>query len=201
MDWEVPDCIPRQPGRRRLWLTADEHYSHRRIIGYQSRPFSSLEEMNSTLVTRHNELVKEGDTVIHVGDFSFGRADDFLRVASLLNGTHCFMDGSHDRSMREFFSSPELTASNSRFHLLPKLFEFTFSGVKVVLCHYALHNWWASHYQGSSAHFHGHSHGRFTSPFHALDIGVDTNDFRPYLIEEAIIKAQTKPPSQLSPPN
>lgn len=157
--------------------------------------------MDATLIARHNSVVSQSDTVIHVGDFSFGRADDFLRVASQLRGTHYFMDGSHDRSMREFFSSPELRAASPNLFLLPKLFEFTFQKTKVVLCHYAMHSWWASHYKGSSVHFHGHSHGRFSSPFAAVDIGVDTNDFYPYRIEEAIALANSKPLPSGHPPH
>lgn len=193
MDWDVPKIIPRQPGRRKLWLTADEHYGHRRILQYQSRPFSTVEEMDDTLVRRHNEAVGSDDVVIHIGDFSFGKGEDFARVARKLNGTHFFMDGSHDRSMREFFSRPEdFGGTGDRLFLLPKLFEFTFRRTKVVLCHYAMHSWWASHYPTSSVHFHGHSHGRFDSPKQAVDVGVDTNEFYPYEVEAAIAKALGK---------
>jgi calcineurin-like phosphoesterase family protein len=198
MDWNVPPEIPRQPGRKKLWVTADEHYGHRRIIGYQSRPFGTPEEMDAELIRRHNCVVSAADTVIHVGDFSFGRAADFHRTASSLHGVHFFMDGSHDRSMREFFSSPDYEThrlQSPHIKLLPKLFEFTYGKTKVVLCHYALHSWWASHHRGSSVHLHGHSHGRFSSPFCAIDIGVDTNNFYPYLVEDALALAQAKAPS------
>jgi len=202
MDWDVPSVIPRQPGRRRLWLTSDEHYNHRRILQYQGRPFSSVEEMNDQLVFRHNSVVKDGDVVIHIGDFSFGKGDDFGKIAQRLTGTHFFMDGSHDRSMREFFTeNQEWRRGEGRLFLLPKLFEFTFQKTKIVLCHYAMFSWWASHYTGSSVHFYGHSHGRFSSPKHAIDIGVDTNDFFPYKIEEAISKAQNKARDEVSSEN
>jgi len=192
MDWIVPVKIPRQPGRKKLWVTADEHYGHRRIISYQNRPFASVEEMDREISDRHNSVVAEDDTVIHVGDFSFGTAEDFIRLTASLRGTHYFMDGSHDYAMRKFFASPTLVQSYSRLQLLPKLFEFTYSGTKVVLCHYALHSWWASYHPGASVHLHGHSHGRFSSPFAAIDIGVDTNNFYPYEIGHAISLALSK---------
>ena len=193
MDWDIPQIIPRQSGRRKLWLTADEHYFHRKIMGYQNRPFSSLDEMNNSLVERHNDAVGDQDVVIHIGDFSFGRGEDFSRIAERLRGTHFFMDGSHDRAMREYFTqNHQWREGEGRFFLLPKLFEFTFGKTKVVLCHYAMESWWASHYPESSVHFHGHSHGRFTSAKQAIDVGVDTNDFRPYQVEEAIERARRK---------
>lgn len=193
MDWNVPTIIPRQPGRRKLWLTADEHYGHRRILQYQNRPFSSVDEMNDHLVEQHNSVVGGEDVVIHVGDFSFGKADDFSRVAGRLKGTHFFMDGSHDISMRDYFSEEQgKIPSSGKLFLLPKLFEFTFQKIKIVLCHYALESWWASYYAGSSVHFHGHSHGRFTHAKQAIDIGVDTNNYLPYKIEDAIGLALAK---------
>jgi calcineurin-like phosphoesterase family protein len=186
LPWDIPKEIPRQSGKKKLWLTSDEHYKHRKIIRYQNRPFSSIEEMDECLKRNHNSLVKPEDCVIHIGDFSFGKANDFKEIALSLNGKHFFMDGSHDRSLREFFASNELKegTQNSLF-LLPKLFEFTFNGQKIVLCHYSLQKWWASHY--GSYHFYGHSHGNNENVIkNSRDIGVDTNNFFPILIEDAI---------------
>ena len=105
------------------------------------------------------------------------------------------MDGSHDQSLRSFFETQEsfedLTWQN-KVGLLPKLFEFTFNGEKIVLCHYALKKWWASHY--GSFHFYGHSHGNDTAPIpNSRDIGVDTTNFFPILIEDAIASVRINP--------
>lgn len=185
--WEIPKSIPRQSGNKKLYLTSDEHYHHKNILVYQNRPFNSVEEMDQTLITNHNSIVKDHDSVIHIGDFSFGKSQDFLKTALKLNGTHYFMDGSHDRSLREFFK-PKLGQeinTNLKIILLPKLFEFTFNGEKIVLCHYSLKKWWASHY--GSFHFYGHSHGKDKNPLpNSRDIGVDTTNFFPILIENAM---------------
>jgi calcineurin-like phosphoesterase family protein len=204
LPWEIPSIIPRQSGRRKLYLTSDEHYSHKKILQYQKRPFASLQEMNQELVLRHNSVVKENDVVIHVGDFSFGKAQHFYRTAMSLNGTHFFMDGSHDWSLRDFFAGKEDPALPSviqpgwetKLFLLPKLFEFTFRGEKIVLCHYAMQKWWASHY--GSYHFYGHSHGKESNRLpNSRDIGVDTTNFYPILIEDAInsVKTEKKEPT------
>ena len=55
------------------FFTADEHYNHENIIFYCSRPFESVKEMNEELIKRHNLVVHDGDTVIHVGDFTLSR--------------------------------------------------------------------------------------------------------------------------------
>lgn len=192
--WDIPKNLPRQSGKRKLYLTSDEHYHHRKILLYQDRPFQSLEEMNQTLIENNNSIVKNSDSVIHIGDFSFGKSEDFLKSALSLTGTHYFMDGSHDRSLRKFFESSKESSNKdweSKIVLLPKLFEFTFNGEKVVLCHYALKKWWASHY--GSFHFYGHSHGKDNDPLpNSRDIGVDTTNFFPILIENAIESVRIK---------
>lgn len=183
--WDVPAQIPRQFGKRKLWLTADEHYRHKNIIAYQNRPFSDLSEMDETLITNHNSVVNDDDVVIHIGDFCFGKGGDFARFAKRLTGTHFFMDGSHDHCLRDFFSCPEeFGGTEGKLFLLPKLFEFTFGGKKVVLCHYSLRTWWASHYD--SYHFFGHSHGRLPNLGRSRDVGVETNNYFPIEIEAAM---------------
>lgn len=185
--WHVPVGIPRQPGRKKLWLTSDEHYGHKNILVYQERPFANLMEMNCSLIENHNSVVGEEDTVIHVGDFSFGDAKFFENTVRRLNGCHYFMDGSHDRAMREYFDNAQY--ADPKVTLLPKLFEFTYSGRSVVLCHYQMTAWKASHH-GESVHFYGHSHAR-TKPDKArrcMDVGVDTETavFFPIQIDRAI---------------
>ena len=74
--------------------------------------------------------------------------------------------------------------ANIKAVLLPKLFEFKYNQRKIVLCHYAMTKWWASHYD--SLHFHGHSHGKLAAGKNFRDVGVDTTNFNPILIDDAI---------------
>lgn len=186
--WTVPNSLPRQPGRKKLWITADQHYGHKKILAYQGRPYPDIVAMNSDLAARHNSKVSKHDHVIHIGDFSFGGPEFFRSTALALNGVHYFMDGSHDRAMRAFFTKPDIYGgTENRLFLLPKLFEFTYSGRQVVLCHYRLESWWASHH-GKSVHFHGHHHAKRPPKPRCRDIGVDCPDvnFGPILIDDAI---------------
>ncbi len=49
------------------WWTSDYHFSHANIIRYCirycNRPFETVEEMNETIIRKHNERVKPEDTV------------------------------------------------------------------------------------------------------------------------------------------
>ena len=184
------EFIPKQLNKgRRLYLTADEHYFHTKIIKYCNRPFGSVQEMNEALVVRHNSLVRDRDCVIHIGDFSLSSLEEFISVIMRLNGYHFIMDGSHDMALNKFVSL-KLDVLNDKLCILPKLYEFRYSGHKIALCHYAMLRWWASHH--GSLHFFGHSHGKLQHPGRAMDVGVDTNEFYPYLIEDVIAKTLNK---------
>lgn len=43
------------------WWTSDYHFSHANIIKYCGRPFETVEEMNETIIRKHNERVKPED--------------------------------------------------------------------------------------------------------------------------------------------
>jgi calcineurin-like phosphoesterase family protein len=78
------------------WFTSDEHYGHKNIIVYSNRPFGSVEEMTERLISNHNNRVRPGDTVFHLGDFTFS-SRLLEAVLPRLNGAHYLVCGNHDR--------------------------------------------------------------------------------------------------------
>ncbi len=78
------------------WFTSDQHFGHRNIIAYSSRPFANLDEMHEALIARHNAVVAASDDVWHLGDFAL---DDRLVKVFLprLNGRHFLVAGNHDK--------------------------------------------------------------------------------------------------------
>ena len=52
------------------WFTGDQHFNHENIVTkFVFRPFQTVEDMNREIIRRHNERVKPGHTVFHLGDF------------------------------------------------------------------------------------------------------------------------------------
>ena len=85
------------------WWTSDYHFSHFNIIRYCKRPFKTAEEMNETIIRRHNEKVKPDDTVFFLGDFIFkggkeGGIEKYRQFEKRLNGKFIFIKGNHDRN-------------------------------------------------------------------------------------------------------
>lgn len=179
--------------KRRLFLTADEHYFHSNIISYCNRPFADVDEMNKALIDNHNAKISTEDCVIHIGDFVFGNANSIVNIIDKLNGFHFLMDGSHDRALKRYIEEdPTKIPSHvsSRICILPKLFEFKYQSKKIVFCHYAMLRWWASHH--GSYHFFGHSHGKLDHPGKAIDVGVDSQNYFPVSIDDALSFADSK---------
>ena len=90
-----------------MFITADYHFSHKKILEYQAqRPFVSVEEMDEALIQAWNNTVGSGDTIYHLGDFCFGTKARWEQILSRLNGSLAFIKGNHDsskiiRSLRE----------------------------------------------------------------------------------------------------
>lgn len=78
------------------WLTADLHLAHTNIIKYCNRPFSSIEEMNETIINNWNKLVGPRDTVYCLGDFCFRGKTMARKFEEILNGKIIHISGNHD---------------------------------------------------------------------------------------------------------
>lgn len=85
-----------------IWLVSDTHFGHERMIttftdaaGNPARRFSSVEEMDETMVERWNERVKPADHVWHLGDVTMNRPI-MDRILPRLAGHKRLIRGNHD---------------------------------------------------------------------------------------------------------
>lgn len=79
------------------FVIADLHFFHKNIIEYEKRPFSSVHQMNETLVKNWNDVVSKHDTVFVLGDVSFANKEETRKIISRLNGKKVLIMGNHDR--------------------------------------------------------------------------------------------------------
>ena len=162
-----------------IFFSSDYHFFHKNVIKYCNRPFIDVEEMNETMISRHNELVKPNDTIYMLGDIAFVKnINDAVDVLGRMNGNKILISGNHDahnlkhKEFRDCFSK------------ISPLLEIKVDGQMIVLCHYSMNVWNKSHHK--SFHLYGHSHGSMPDNINSLsfDVGVDTNNFYPYTYQQ-----------------
>lgn len=165
-----------------VWFTADTHFGHASIIRFCKRPFSSVEDMDETLIHRWNERVKPGDVVWHLGDFAFHKSkEQLITLFNRLNGDKCLITGNHDHT-----DTRRLLWTN-----IKALTTLNLDKMPIVLCHYGMRVWDRSHH--GSVHLYGHSHNTLPGDNQSLDVGVDCWDFRPVNIDEIRARLKTLP--------
>lgn len=154
---------------------ADPHFGHVSIIKNCNRPFGSAEEMDAEIVRRWNAVVKNDDDITYIlGDYGRPGKDPlaFRRLFHSLRGKKVLIIGNHDLR-KDGKLDPEI--ARLPWHLPPhEILEVRDEGRKVILCHYAMRTWPASHY--GSVHFFGHSHARLPGVGLSRDVGVDMPD-------------------------
>ena len=83
-----------------IYFIADTHFNHVNIIKYCNRPFKNTDEMNEYIIKRWNSIVKETDTVYHLGDVGFGSLQEVKSLVERLNGRKILLRGNHDFKIR-----------------------------------------------------------------------------------------------------
>lgn len=155
----------------KTFFTADTHFNHANVIGFNNRPWDNVWDMNEGLILNWNNIVGKNDLVYVLGDFAFGNAYAKGRVVERLNGVIHLVPGGHDGGKKV-----------ERTVILDPIFVMEQGkNPPIVLCHYAMLQWPMKHY--GAIHLFGHSHGRLPIRYNCLDVGVDTNNYEPYTIE------------------
>jgi len=172
------------------WFTADTHFNHKGILVHRTM-FSNVEEMNKKIIDNFNSVVYEGDTLYILGDFTFtDKGVPELYTAFDCFQTIIFLKGNHDKSalkkLPNYYMNSCPVAENQ---ILERKFMVDGEQQTIVMCHYAMRSWNKSHC--GSWHLYGHSHGMLPPHGLSFDVGVDTNDYYPYSLEDVTNKMKT----------
>lgn len=189
-----------------MFYTSDTHFSHARINELADRPFSSVEEMNETMIDRWNSVVSTRDTVYHLGDVALGHLECSLPLLTRCNGRKVLVPGNHDRVF-----SGNKQAYRSRFWpvylrvfdaIWPEQVRFLLGSGRVVrLCHFPSQHY-STEYDARYLdlrpstddhpllHGHTHSHEKISGP-RSFHVGVDAHDYTPVSEDEIEAWAET----------
>jgi calcineurin-like phosphoesterase family protein len=166
-----------------IFFTSDMHLGHKNIIRLSNRPFNSVDEMDNILISNYNSMVKEGDVIYDLGDFSFANP---VKYFPRLNVQPIRIKGSHDHDLKEGVAPRMLVIKPNN------LVDEYGSQIVITLCHYAMRSWEVSHY--GSWHLYGHHHGMLPPYGLSFDVGVDCWDFYPVSLAQVKEKMATLQP-------
>jgi calcineurin-like phosphoesterase family protein len=154
-----------------IYFTSDTHFGHRNIIKYCDRPFSSVEEMDETLIQNWNSVVGPRDTIYHLGDFAMGREDPKVYF-NRLNGNKFLLAGSHDTDK----------VFQLKWGWVKDVYYLRWQRIRIWMAHHAHRVWPKSHH--GVWHLFGHSHGALPPLGLSFDIGMEGHNFTPWAVEE-----------------
>lgn len=183
----------------KVFFTSDTHFGHENIIKWCNRPYSSVEEMNESLIENWNSTVEPDDTVFHLGDFAFGGAELWKEVLTRLNGKIYLILGNHDEknfreSYREYFEG------------ISWQMKLRIEGRSIYLNHCPFLCYGGSYRTPENAvwQLHGHTHEmqgenlgedyprlQYRFPYQ-YDVGVDFNNYKPISFTELCKKIEKK---------
>lgn len=180
----------------KTFFTSDTHFGHANIIKYCNRPFKSMEQMDDEMIRRWNSKVSKEDRVFHLGDFAFHKPERIRDIVKNLNGTIFVVPGNHDKPLFKALDKYNDLVTSLKITIVDPLYSKTFTTddqeVKIIMCHYAMKVWDQSHF--GSFHLYGHSHGTLAENpnSRSMDVGVDTNNFYPWELDEIMVKMYRK---------
>ena len=200
---------------QQIFFTSDTHYNHSNICAATTkwehaqdvtRPFSSLELMNQTIVDNINWAVGEDDILIHLGDWSFG---GFERIKEFRDQIKCknihLVLGNHDHHIRNDKDGIRSLFSSVHDYLFldirVPMWKNEVAKFEFICMHYPIASW--DGMNNGVPHLHGHCH---LPPHHriaagkAMDIGVDGNGMEPLSLGEIVAIMKNRPIAKLCLP-
>ena len=162
----------------KTWVIADPHFGHANILSFKDddgnpiRPFSSVEEMDKTMLNKWNERVSDEDRVYVLGDVAMNKKG-FLGVVPYLKGRKVLVKGNHDVEKLSFYSQ---WFDDIRAYEIKKGY---------IMSHIPIH-------EGSmgrwAINIHGHIHQRSIPDKRYVCVSVEHTDYAPVDLQTLIDK-------------
>lgn len=166
-----------------IYYTADLHLGHENVIKFSGRPFSSLEEMNKTLIENWRAVVQPEDDIYVLGDLIYKCNDPEMYLKQLTGKIH-LIRGNHDTFLKD-------KALERYFESIDDMKTIADEGRRVFLCHYPMAEW--PGYYRNAIHLFGHIHNNRNRACEIMEqlpnnynVGVDLLGFVPMTLDQII---------------
>lgn len=154
-----------------IYVCADLHLQHKRIIDICRRQFTSITEHDEFVISSFNSVVQEDDVVYILGDVGFTPKDTLGKLVKRLNGYKILLVGNHDRLK----DSDYLNMGFIKVIRHP-----IFYNNNIVLSHIPVQECFNSPY---TICIHGHLHQNILTLPNFFNVNVELHDFKPMNIK------------------
>lgn len=169
-----------------IYFSSDLHFNHNKPFIYADRGFSSVDEMNITIIYNFNSVLTPQDDLYLLGDTLMGNTSETILLFQQLKGKIHLIWGNHDTSNRQRILAQQ-----------PNVVEVLgYAGILT----YEKQNFYLCHFPTSTFNFdedkplnrrllclagHTHSIEKF-DPCGSYNIAVDAHNCRPVSIETVL---------------
>jgi len=168
-----------------VYYIADPHFGHNAVIRFNNRPFSTVEEMDNTMLSNWRSIVRPDDEVYIVGDLIFRANNPPEYYLDKLTGRKHLILGNHDKWSKH-------VGLDKYFESVSQIKEITDAGRHIVLCHFPMVEWPRSHH--NSVLVFGHIHNRtagdgfnyYLKHENMLNAGADINHYCPVTYHQLV---------------
>ena len=146
----------------KYWIITDTHFSHKALHEYCGRP----ENVDSIIKDNIIKRVRNGDTLIHLGDVCIGNDKENNEWFSRLDGVkRVLVKGNHDHKSNQWYMDHGWTLACERF-------DIDMYGKKIAFTHapIALDGYFDLNIHG---HFHNTDHRRTDPKFNGILSGYN----------------------------
>ena len=161
-----------------MYFTADTHFGSKRHLELCKRPFTSVNQMNQTMIMNWNRIVNDDDMVFVLGDF--GEYD----YANKLNGKIVLICGNYEKNDMERLN---LSFSQFRDLLIEKGFydvHESYLDINVDVINKPLHLIHEPSKKIDNAfNLYGHVHKTHLLKRFGLNVGIDLHNYTPIEID------------------
>lgn len=167
----------------KIWLCSDWHFNHNKDFIYKERGFSSIEEMNQTIIENHNKLVAEDDIVYVLGDCMLGPDNNAgIDLINQMNGIKYLAYGNHDTDARL-----EAYKTHNLFKDIQMCYRLRYKKHMFILSHYPTVTANGTDLRVINLYGHTHQTDRyFEDRPYMYNIGMDAHNCYPVLLDNAI---------------
>jgi len=175
--------------KNKVFFISDYHLFHNNVLRFDNRPFADVHEMHIAIEERWNSVVGKDDTVIYLGDLSFGKKNDNAFIEGLfwrLNGHIHFVLGNHDK-FEDIKKLPRIESVSD--YLEVRVTEMGIINdkeqqIETLFCcmHYPIYSWNKKHHGAIMVHGHTHmsmSEAEFHKKNRIIDVGCSGWDYTP----------------------